>query len=387
MKLEPLVTHVQPLGGGVPSFYQASAQASDIDSGVSGEGAAQFRARLAKSVVAVRRSFGPFHRTAEGVGQVRFPPDRGGNPTRAGGHQRSAASAAPPKPLPAPTAPAAPAGASAGASADAGVDLLVARLQTLLALPATETAGADVLAPEDQRVVNYFSLQDKNFEMSPLVTTALTVLRNESNTEDWLTLSQHLNALVRKSFTLGILADRELLDQLQFHGDIIEEGGHPTAVLRVFSEMLPNKRHVAGDHLSGPRKTPRRQEAPQRVNRSVRSSARISWSVPFSRHHAARVAASSTAPQPRGRGSSVRGGGGRYSSAGASVSLPFTLSTLPPAATGRRAAHQGGSTRGNGRGASAPPPPPTEKVHGQTPGEPAGHELFAQRRLLPQLRR
>ncbi|CAN0439226.1 unnamed protein product, partial [Pylaiella littoralis] len=29
-----LVTQVQPLGGGLPSFYQASAQASDIDRGV-----------------------------------------------------------------------------------------------------------------------------------------------------------------------------------------------------------------------------------------------------------------------------------------------------------------------------------------------------------------
>ncbi|CAM9717974.1 unnamed protein product, partial [Pylaiella littoralis] len=76
------------------------------------------------------------------------------------------------------------AGAPAGASTEAGVDPLVARLQTLLAPPATEAAGAAALAPEDQRVVNYFSLQHENFEMSPLVTTALTVLRNESNTED-----------------------------------------------------------------------------------------------------------------------------------------------------------------------------------------------------------
>ncbi|CAN0384734.1 unnamed protein product, partial [Pylaiella littoralis] len=202
------------------------------------------------------------------------------------------------------------AGAPAGASTEAGVDPLVARLQTLLAPPATEAAGAAALAPEDQRVVNYFSLQHENFEMSPLVTTALTVLRNESNTEDWFTFSQHLNALVRKSFTLGLLNDRELLDQLQFRGDdMVEQGGHPAAVLRVFSEMLPNKRHVS-------RETTFRDRGKLRdINKLHSASTAVSGAAHgypgpshLAAHHAARVAASSTAPQPRSRGSSVRGG-------------------------------------------------------------------------------
>ncbi|CAM9398913.1 unnamed protein product, partial [Pylaiella littoralis] len=89
------------LGGGLPSFYQASAQASDIDRGVSGVGAAQFRARLAKSVVAecvVRLALSAGLLKASG-GCV-FLPTEAEIQTRAGGHQRSAASAAPPTPLP-----------------------------------------------------------------------------------------------------------------------------------------------------------------------------------------------------------------------------------------------------------------------------------------------
>ncbi|CAM9398840.1 unnamed protein product [Pylaiella littoralis] len=154
-------------------------------------------------------------------------------------------------------------------------------------------------------------------QMSPLVTTALTVLRNVSNTEDWFTFSQHLNALVRESFTLGLLDDRELLDQLQFRGDTIEQGGHPAAVLRVFSEILPNKRHVSRET------TFRDRGKLHDINKLHSASTAVSgaahgYPIPshLAAHHAARVAASSTAPQPRGRGSSVRGGDGRYSSAG-----------------------------------------------------------------------
>ncbi|CAM9808790.1 unnamed protein product [Pylaiella littoralis] len=141
-------------------------------------------------------------------------------------------------------------------------------------------------------------------KMSPLVTTALTVLRNESITEDWFTFSQHLNALVRKSFTLGLIDDRELLDQLQCRGDdMVEQGGHPAAVLRVFSEMLRNKRHVS-------RETTFRDRGKLRdINKLHSASTAVSGAAhgypgPFhlAAHHAARVAASSTAPQPRGRG-------------------------------------------------------------------------------------
>ncbi|CAM9477707.1 unnamed protein product [Pylaiella littoralis] len=141
---------------------------------------------------------------------------------------------------------------------------------------------------------------------------------------------------------------------------MVEQGGHPAAVLRVFSEMLPNKRHVS-------RETTFRDRGKLRdINKLHSASTAVSGAAHgypgpshLAAHHAARVAASSTAPQPRSRGSSVRGGGGRYSSAGTSVPLPFTPSVLPPTATARRPAHQGGSARGNGRGASAPPPPPS----------------------------
>ncbi|CAM9717906.1 unnamed protein product, partial [Pylaiella littoralis] len=149
-----------------------------------------------------------------------------------------------------------------------------------------------------------------------------------------------------------LLNDRELLDQLQFRGDdMVEQGGHPAAVLRVFSEMLPNKRHVS-------RETTFRDRGKLRdINKLHSASTAVSGAAHgypgpshLAAHHAARVAASSTAPQPRSRGSSVRGGGGRYSSAGTSVPLPFTPSVLPPTATARRPAHQRGSARGNGRG-------------------------------------
>ncbi|CAM9744557.1 unnamed protein product, partial [Pylaiella littoralis] len=91
-----LVTHVAPLGGGLPTFAQDLDQADDIERSVAGAlGSTKFRARLARSGVAESAV-----RLALSAGLLKssdgcvFLSSRKEIQTRAAGLQRSAASAA-----------------------------------------------------------------------------------------------------------------------------------------------------------------------------------------------------------------------------------------------------------------------------------------------------
>lgn len=205
--------------------------------------------------------------------------------------------------------------------------------------------------------------------MLPLVAAALTALRNESHTEDWVSFSNHLNHIVNKCFALGLQEDMQPFDHLKHRGDdMIRQGGHPAAVLRVFAELLPNALRVSRETTFIRDRGKLKAISKPNGASGAASGAATGYPGPshYAAHHAASVAASSTALAPLGRvlraAASSRGGGARYPQARSSVSLPFQIPNLPPALTGRRAANQGRSNRGRGRGATAPPPPPSHAV-------------------------
>lgn len=165
--------------------------------------------------------------------------------------------------------------------------------------------------------------------MLPLVTTAFTVLRNESHVEDWYSFSHHLHGLVYKCFTLGLHDDRLLLDGVLFRGDdMILQGGTPTAVLRVFTDMLPNARHFSRATTFRDRgKLKATNKLTGAAGAASGSAAGYSGPTYLVAHHAASIAASPTVMVPLGRGSGAsapHGGGGYYSrDPQGSVSLPF----------------------------------------------------------------
>lgn len=83
-------------------------------------------------------------------------------------------------------------------------------------------------------------------QMHPHIAAALDVLRNESGLENWYTFSVKLDTLIRKTITIGLPADRLLLDGIQYRGvQLLRASAPPDRVLRVFTEMLPNDRNVA----------------------------------------------------------------------------------------------------------------------------------------------
>ncbi|CAM9897180.1 unnamed protein product, partial [Ectocarpus sp. 4 AP-2014] len=82
--------------------------------------------------------------------------------------------------------------------------------------------------------------------MNPLLTTALISLRNETGQEDWYSFKPHVDAIIAKCVTLGLMTERSMLDDFVYRGnDLLLQFGVSKKVLRIFTDLLPNARNIS----------------------------------------------------------------------------------------------------------------------------------------------